>query len=156
MVVEPTISLAAGAEDNELATWVAERLWAALCHRWVERDFVAVRAAACMVAPDRRLAITLRFDHGMLTIHDGMIGVPDVTLCGDHSVLLGLADLPLGRFTRLPAPGLWSTGPQAVAWRRSALELVTGELKIYGLFAHPRLVTRLLRLLAAGRQPASR
>ncbi|MBI4952709.1 MAG: hypothetical protein HY908_11800 [Myxococcales bacterium] len=92
-----------------------------------------------------RTAVTLRFDHGQLTIHDGVVGIPDLTLCGEREVLLGLADLPLdGRF-RLPLPRLGRGDNRAL--RRSLLELATGELKVYGLLGHPRLFVRLLRLL---------
>jgi hypothetical protein len=118
----------------------------------VRRDFDAMRAAVAVVVPDRRLSITLRFDLGQLTIHDSMIGVPDVTLCGDHAVLMQLPLLPQFPLGRLPLP-TWSTpAEQRQAWRRTLLDLVSGELKIYGLLAHPRLVTRLLRLLS---QPAA-
>ncbi|MCC6527327.1 MAG: hypothetical protein IT373_32055 [Polyangiaceae bacterium] len=92
-----------------------------------------------------RTAVTLRFDHGQLTIHDGVVGIPDLTLCGEREVLLGLADLPLDGRLRLPLPRLARGDNRAL--RRSLLELATGELKVYGLLGHPRLFARLLRLL---------
>jgi hypothetical protein len=104
-----------------------------------------MRAAVALVALDRRQSATLRFDHGYLTAHDGMIGIPDVTLSGDEAVLMALSELPLSRIGRLPLPTLEKTGRQR--WNAAVLELVSGELKIYGLWSHPRLVLRLLRLL---------
>jgi hypothetical protein len=147
--VEPSIALASGAEDNDLALWAAALVRANLQHTAaLRRDFAAMRAAVAMVAPDRRLSITLRFDLGQLTVHDSMIGMPDVTLCGDYEVLMGLARLPIGRLGRLPVPSWSAPRERRVAWRRTAVDLLSGELKIYGLVAHPRLVTRLLRLLS--------
>jgi hypothetical protein len=90
----------------------------------------------------------LRFDHGYLTIHDGMLGIPDLTLCGDFPTLVGLADIPLSRAGRLPLPPL--SAARRSAWRTTALELVSGELRVYGMFSHPRLLLRLLRLLSMG------
>lgn len=98
-----------------------------------------MRAAVALVAPDRRLQATLRFDHGHLSIHDGMIGVPDVTFCGDETALRDLERLPWWR-GRVP-------DARGGAWRRALLEMAGGQLKIYGLLSHARLVTRVLRLL---------
>lgn len=150
--VEPSIAYAPGAEDSALALWAGSLIEANLrAIPEAARDFAAMRAAVAMVAPDRRLAVTLRFDLGQLTIHESMIGVPDVTLCADYEVLERLARLPIGRLGRLPIPG-WSTPPdRRRVWQSALLDLVSGNLKIYGLVAHPRLVTRLFRLLAQPR-----
>lgn len=147
--MDDKIALAPGTEDNDVAHWVAERIGETLRERTESRrDFAAMRAAVAMVASDRRDAVTLRFDHGYLTIHDGMLGVPDLTLCGDFAALVGLADIPLSRAGRLPLPPL--SAARRSAWRTTALELVSGELKVYGMFSHPRLLVRLLRLLSMG------
>jgi len=147
--VEADIGFAPGAEDNPLAVWigqlVAENVAA---HAACRRDFGVLRAAVAMVAPDRRLSVTLRFDHGQLTIHDGMIGIPDVTLCGDYEVLVAVANIPLSPIGRLPLPPL--SRARTGAWRTTALELVSGELKVYGLLSHPLVLVRLLRLLSTG------
>jgi hypothetical protein len=147
--VDDRIALAPGAEENEVAVWVASRVDESLRERPdSHRDFSAIRAAVAMVASDRRESVTLRFDHGYLTIHDGMLGIPDLTLCGDFAALVGLADIPLSRAGRLPLPPL--NAARRSAWRTTALELVSGELKVYGMFSHPRLLMRLLRLLSMG------
>ncbi len=145
--MDADVTLAIGTEDNELAVWVADCLRKTLrSNPSSRRDFDAIRAAVVVVAPDRQLQCTLRFDHGHLAIHDGMLGVPDVTFCADFAVLVGLENFPLSRWGRLPLPVL--SRRRAVLWRQSVTELVTGELKIYGLLQHPRLVTRILRLLS--------
>jgi hypothetical protein len=145
--VQPQVARAPGAEDNPLANWLIGRIEASLAEREdAQRDFYALRAAIAVVAPDKRHQVTLRFDHGYLTVHDGMMGIPDVTLCADEQVLKALADIPLTRFGRLPLPPLRPS--RAAVWRKSFLDLLSGELKIYGLFTQGKMVLRLLRLLA--------
>ena len=129
--------------------WVGETIRRNLsANPLAQRDFDALRAAVAMVAPNRRLQTTLRFDHGHLAIHDGMLGVPDLTFCADYDVLTSLESVPLTRFGRLPLPPF--SRARAALWRQSAVEVLTGELKIYGLLQHPRLVTRVLRVLSKG------
>jgi hypothetical protein len=145
--VETSIALAPGADNNDLAVWVHDLVSRHVDeHAACRRDFQAMREAVALVAPDRRLSVTLRFDHGYLTIHDGMIGIPDLTLCADYEILIGIADIPLSPLGRLPLPSL--SAARRTSWRTTALELVSGELKVYGLFSHFRLLLRLLRLLA--------
>ena len=134
--MDVNIGHAPGAEDNPLAVWAGEAVKNNVDSGRARRDFLNMRAAVALVAPDRRLQVTMRFDHGYLTIHDGMIGIPDVTFCGDYELLMGIGDVPISRIGRLPVPPVSS--------------LLSGELKIYGLLSHPRLVTRVLRVLSRG------
>jgi hypothetical protein len=145
--VDADVTLTAGTEDNALALWASDRVTRSLEGEAIShRDFHAMRAAVAMVAPDKALSLTLRFDHGHVAIHDGMLGIPDVTFCGDYQVLTSLENLPLSRFGRLPLPPL--SRERAGRWRHAVADLVSGDLKIYGLLAHPRLVSRVLRLLS--------
>jgi hypothetical protein len=144
--VKANVALAPGADDNPLATWLAERVVDNVQRsERVQREFYRLRAAVVLVAPDRRLQVTLRFDHGHLTIHDGMIGVPDVTFCADLPILEALTRLGKGAGSVMPRLGKGRLG----AWRAALAELIGGELKIYGLLNHPRLVLRVLRVLSA-------
>jgi hypothetical protein len=137
--VESSITLAPGAEHNGLAQWLAEALTRAVDGD-ARGDFDALRAAVAVVAPDRRRAVTMRFDHGHVTLHDGMVGIPDVTFCGDYPVLVALAALPLRRIGPV-------TVPSFRACRDTIAELASGELRIYGLVTRARVVFRVLRLL---------
>jgi len=101
-----------------------------------------MRAAVALVAPDKRLQVTLRFDHGYLTAHDGVIGVPDMTLCADEAELHAVADLPFTRVGRIP-------DLRSQRWRVLSLEVLSGDVRVYGLLAHPRLLLRVLRVLGA-------
>jgi hypothetical protein len=144
------IALAPGAEDNALALWLADRVGRNVRENdLARRAFQNLRAAVAMVAPDRGSAATLRFDHGYLTVHDGMLGIPDITFCADYQVLVGLGDLVIGRLGAPLLPPLSFRGMSL--WRRSAIDVMSGELKIYGLLGQPRLVLRVLRVLGRKR-----
>jgi hypothetical protein len=137
--VDPIIDLAPGADDNPLAVELGDRIRARLAQKSRKlTDFRALRGTIMVVAQDTAESLTLRFDHGRLTIHDGAIGIPAVTFCADRAVLQRLADMPLLRWLRLPVR----------AWSRLVAPLSRGELKIYGLVTHPRLVLTFLRLLS--------
>ena len=112
-----------------------------------ERDFRSLRAAVAVVAVDRRLSATLRFDHGVLTIHDGLVGLPDITLCGDMAELRALAALGVPRWATRSSVRVAGEQGASGAWRRASSALASGELRIYGLWRHPRLALRLWRLL---------
>jgi hypothetical protein len=146
--MDPIIDLAPGAEDNPLAVALADRIRANIAHNPTKRaDFRALRASVLMVAQDLGESFTLRFDHGRLTVHDGNVGIPSVTFCGDAAALRRLEDFPLTRLLRLP---LWSpfAGEGRETWGRLLGLLARGQLTVYGAVAHPRTVVFFLRLLS--------
>lgn len=146
--MDPIIDLAPGAEENVLAEEIAERIRQNLARspRKIS-DFRALRASVLMVAQDLSESFTLRFDHGRLTIHDGNVGIPWVTFCGDAEALQRLSDFPLTRLFRLPLAGpLTKEGRET--WSYLAALFAKGDLKVYGLLAHPRTVFHLLRVLS--------
>lgn len=147
--MEPIIDLAPGAEENALAVEIADRIRENLRRAPRKaRDFRAIRATVLMVAQDLAESFTLRFDHGRLTLHDGSVGIPSVTFCGDAEALRRLADFPLTRLFRLPIAGpLTREGRET--WQHLVGLLLRGDLKVYGLAAHPRTVFYLLRVLSA-------
>ncbi len=138
--VEPVVDLAPGADHVPLALEIAERVRCAVKKEALRRDFDRMRGAVGIVADHTDTALTLRFDFGRLTIHEGLIGVPTVTIRGITRGLEGLSGLP-----PMPVRGVIASG-RSLARVFSAVR--GGKLKIYGLAAHPRLVVRLLRLLS--------
>lgn len=144
--MDPIVDLAPGADDNPLAARFADRIRERVRDRPRQaRIFRALRGAVLLVAKDTGTALTMRFDHGRLTLHDGTIGIPTVTFLADEAVLLGLGEIPLTRWLGLPIP----TGAASrAAWRRWVGRLVGDDLTIYGLLAHPRMVLRVLGLLS--------
>ncbi|MCC6556749.1 MAG: hypothetical protein IT372_27625 [Polyangiaceae bacterium] len=146
--MDPIIDLAPGAEDNPLAARLAQLIRDNLA-RDSRRlaEFRGIRGAVLVVAQDTGTSLTLRFDHGRLTLHDGAIGVPSVTFCGDEAALRRLPRVAFHRRLRFPVLGLLHRESGA-ALRELATEVARGDLKIYGLLAHPRLVLTLLRLIS--------
>ncbi len=146
--MDPIVDLAPGAEDNALALEIADRIRANVtASRQKLADFRAMRASVLMVAQDLGESFTLRFDHGRLTVHDGGVGIPSVTFCGDAEALRRFSDFPLTRWLRLPALGPFAAEGRET-WRLLAGMLARGDLTVYGLLAHPRTVVHLLRVLS--------
>jgi hypothetical protein len=144
--VEPFIDLAPGADQNALAAKLGELIRhnvAVKAHK--ARDFRTLRGAVMIVPRDTGEALTLRFDLGRLTVHDGSIGIPTVTFLGDEASILRLADVPFTRIFKLPVA---FEGRGRAILRAALSEIASGELKIYGLYAHPRMVLRFLRIVS--------
>lgn len=146
--MEPLIDLAPGAEDNPLAVHLIGLVRGNLAGDPARvTEFRTIRGSVLVVAQDTGDTLTMRFDHGRLTVHDGAIGVPLVTFCGDDRVLRQLPELTFHRWLKLPTLGVLH--PSAGAPTREIAVLVArGDLKIYGLLAHPRLILALLRVLS--------
>lgn len=159
--VEPIVDLAPGTERNQLAQAFARRIRESLFDSQEKRrSFKRLRGSLYVVANDplplpgdaqrvrsARLlgvgeALTLRFDFGRLTIHDGLVGVPDVTIRGDQDILDALSKLSLGS--------------EAMASGRAALTAYRrGALKVYGFWMHSRFLTSVLRILGQPAAPGS-
>jgi hypothetical protein len=143
------IDLAPGAEAQPLARELFELVRSNVTRDAKKREaFDRLRGAVAVVADDFGTALTLRFDFGRLVVHEGVIGVPDVTIRGSTKLLGSLGDLRSRSFPGLAA-GILREGVTRAAFDEGALE-DAGELKIYGLVAHPVFVHRLLRVLSRG------
>jgi len=144
--VEPVVDLAPGAEHDPLAARLAGIVRENLANAWQEREFLRLRGAAAVFADDAGTALTLRFDFGRLTIHEGVVGVPDVTIRGATHEIEALTRLPLSGFGPLRAVIGDPEGRRALG---SVFRALRGRsLKIYGLAFHAGFVVRLLRVLS--------
>lgn len=125
----PIIDLAPGADNNALAVELARRIQNNLTHSPKKRGhFASLRGTVLIVAKDTGETLTMRFNHGRLTIHDGTIGIPALTFCATREALWYLWNTPAKE---------WPLHP------KNALNLVFkpvagGDIKIYGLISHPR------------------
>lgn len=140
--------MAPGTEDNPLAGRLADLIRDNVSHFDSKaRDFARLRGSAALVINDAGTALTLRFDFGRLTLHDGVIGVPEVTILGDGRVVEELARLPISRRWRLPIAER-GDAPAREARRALLRALRGGKLKVYGWIVHVRFVMRLLNVLS--------
>lgn len=161
----PIVDLAPGADTSVIARYFADRIREAIEKPRLLQSFVAMKATVFVVDFDSGEAATLRFDHGRLTLHEGTIGMPTVTFGGPRNALLSLdrvklGDLPqalLGTGARVsladdarrssPPPASNRRGPRLEL--REILRLFSQkELRVYGLWSHPRTTVRFLRLVA--------
>jgi len=165
--VDPIVDLAPGTEDSPLVPYFARRIRSAVQVPKLARSFFALKAAVFAVDFDSGDAVTLRFDHGRLTLHAGTIGTPAVTFGGPLRALLSLhhlrpRDLAKALIGRIPAKNTFSredrasSPPPSMRGRVDAADLVylfaKKELRVYGLLSHPRTVYRFISLLGAGEE----
>jgi hypothetical protein len=114
---------------------------------WQRREFERLRGSAAIVADDAGTALTLRFDFGRLTVHEGLVGVPDITILGSTSEIEALTNLPFITRFGVSLPRLGDASGRA-ALSRIVKALRERDLKIYGLLFHARFVVRMLRVLS--------
>ncbi len=134
------------AERNPLATRISIILRENLRKRGVEKVLRRMYGTVCVVSDDLDVAVTMRFDYGRVTVHDDVVGVPDITLRGDSRTLTALRELP-------PSRGIFRGLLNPATSERNSLRMTlsawrSGDLKVYGLLQHPRLVRNLFRVLA--------
>jgi hypothetical protein len=142
------VALAPDASENGLATMLAELVrqnLEAKPHKTA--DLRALRGRVAIVAEDADVALTLVFDPGgKLTVHDGITGIPNVTIRGPAEAIMALSTMPLTRFG-LPFPD--PRDPDAVKTVRTVVDAVrSGALHVYGMMFHLPLLLRLTRLMS--------
>ncbi len=136
------IRLAPGAEEVGLAVMLADLIRQNLEQdpaRW--EDFEKLDAHICLEAHDAEVTVTLEFARGTLLIH-GERGAPSIHI---SSTAEGLLSLPVVRIVA-GLPHLF--GPKGRGLRRG---LLTGKVKISGIFLKPIQLIRFTRLMSVNR-----
>jgi hypothetical protein len=146
--MDPVVDLAPGTEGNALARRLAEVVRSNLTRDWQRREFQRLRGSVAIVADDAASALTLRFDFGRLTFHEGVVGVPDVTVSGTSADIESLTHMRFQGPLRLPVPRLADSEGRA-ALLEVLRALRRRDLKIYGLVLHGRFIVRVLRVLSS-------
>lgn len=143
--MEPQIELAPGADDNGLASMLA-----GLIRQNIEdkphkmRDFERLRATVAIIAEDAGVSLTLRFDRGRLVVHDGIVGIPDLTIraSGDDIMNLSLVEL-------LPAPVLGALPDlRGKVLRQVGEAFLKRRVKIYGAVTNVPTLIALTRVVS--------
>jgi hypothetical protein len=147
----PSIELAPGAEENGLATMLADLLRQNLAAKPHKRaDFDALHGVVAIVADDADVALTLAFSAGSsggLTIHDGIVGIPDVTIRGPADTILALSNMPLWSKLGLPFPNPRDKDAVAVV-KGVTTAMREGRFHMYGAALHMPLMMRLSRVMS--------
>jgi hypothetical protein len=147
-MVEKTgaVLLAPGAEENGLCGMLADLVRQNLESKpHKRRDFDALRGSVGIVAEDAEVALTMRFEEGKLTLHDGIVGVPDVTIRGSSDSIVAMSNMPLATRFALPV-ARDAEGKQVVKDMMRAMR--EGSLRIHGMFLHLPMVMRLTRVMS--------
>lgn len=145
-----SIELAPGAEDNAFCAMLADLVRQNLESKPHKgRDFDRLDGTVALVADDADVALTLEFrrraDGGSLVLHDGIRGVPDVTVRGSSEIIMTMSNVPLTRPFGLPVP----TDRAALDVLRQMIRATrTGELRVYGGLTNPGLLSRLTRVMS--------
>ncbi len=111
-------------------------------------DFDALSGNVSIVADDADVALTMRFEPGgKLTIHDGIVGIPDVTIRGPSEAVLALSNMPLATRLGLPIPD--PRDREAVKTVKTVMGAMRdGKLHVYGMAFHLPLVMKLTRVMS--------
>ena len=142
------VDLALGAEENGLASMLADLVRQNLESKPHKlSDFNAINGSVSIVADDADVALTMRFGHGTLTIYDGIVGIPDVTIRGPSDAILALSNMPLTTPLALPIPD--PRDKEGVKIARGIIDAMRGgKLHIYGMIFHLPLLMHLTRVMS--------
>ena len=145
----PAVALAPGAEENGLAIMLGDLVRQNLEAKPKKMaDFDALEGRVSIVADDADVALSLVFERGgRLTIHDGIVGIPDVTIRGPSEAILALSNMPLATPLGLPLPS--PRDPEALKTVRELVRSMrAGKLHFYGMLLHLPLVMKLTRVMS--------
>jgi hypothetical protein len=147
----PYVALAPGAEENGLAIMLGDLVRQNLEAKPKKMvDFDALDGRVSIVADDADVALTMVFARragGSLTIHDGIVGIPDVTIRGPAEAILALSNMPLATALGLPLPS--PRDREALKTVRDLMRSMReGKLHFYGMLLHLPLVMKLTRVMS--------
>jgi len=136
------VEIDASAEQNGLAQMVGGLILQNLQEHASKRaDFARLRGRVAIVAEDAGVAMTLAFEGNMVTVSDGIVGVPAVTVRARSEDIVQLSLLEL-----IPHVGL--PNPLGAATREIFQKSQAGHVRVYGALLHIPMLLRLSRLLS--------
>ncbi len=127
------VNLAPGAEEAALAMMLSEIIESNLRDKPQKlKDFNKLKTRVYINAYDADLELTLVFNKGELTVHNGNVGQPNISTITDSGTLLDLTNLKI----KAGIPWFFDENGREVTKK-----MLSGKLKIHGL------VTRLLPII---------
>lgn len=139
---EARVEIDASAEQNGLAQMVAGLILQNVQEHPSKRaDFARLRGRVAIVAEDAGVAMTLAFAGNMVTVSDGIVGVPAVTVRARSEDIVQLSLVEL-----IPLVGL--PNPLGHAAREIFQKSQAGHVRVYGALLHIPMLLRLTRLLS--------
>lgn len=139
-MAEPQITVDTGAEENGLANMVAELLRANIeSSPLKKRVFSRMKGSVGLVATDAEVSLTLLFDRGSCTVHDGILPGTVACVTADSDSILELSNVRIVG----GLPHLFDRAGRGVAGK-----VFRREIRIRGLLRHPVTLTRLAIVLS--------
>jgi hypothetical protein len=136
------IRLAPGADDNGFAIMLQDLLQQNLVdHPDKRRDFARLLGRVAIVVEDIGVSVTLEFESGSLTLHHGIVGIPDVTIraSSDDVMKMSLVEL----VPRVGLPDFRKANAREVL--RASRD---GRIRVYGGLVNLPMLVRLTRLMS--------
>lgn len=138
----PHIELADGAEANGLARMIGDLIRQNLeDHPDKRADFGRMLGRVALVAEDAEVRLTLEIDPNRLTVHDGIVGIPDITIRASSEDIINLSLMELTPRLRLPDP---RGAINRQVWQATR----EGRIQMYGTLANFPLALRLTRVMS--------
>jgi hypothetical protein len=135
------IELAPGANENGLAVMMATMMSQNLDDHPDRRSaFERMVGRIAIVAEDAGVALTMELQGGRVVVHDGIVGIPDLTIRGSAEIIADMSRMESMRFG-LP-------DPRGEVNRAMVAALRAKQLRIYGLPAALPLLARFGKVLA--------
>ena len=136
----PAIELAPGADDNGLATMLATLMAQNLAdHHDRARTLGRLAGRIAIIAEDADVALTIELRRGRTVFHDGIVGIPDLTIRGGFE--------QIGDMSRMESIGPLPD-PRGEVNRAMARALREKKLRIFGLPWGLRLLVGIGEVLA--------
>jgi hypothetical protein len=136
------IELAPGASENGLATMLAELVSQNLADKPHKRaDFARLEGRVAIVAEDAGVALTLEFSRGRLVVHDGIVGIPDVTVRAPSDDVMAMSLVELTPRRALP-------DPRGETMRKVWEGMRSERIRVHGALLHAPLMLRLTRVMS--------
>lgn len=140
--MEPSIHLAPRAEDNGYAVMVAQLLRQGIDEKPEKKGSLAkMFGRVTLVVTDLGLTVTLVFDGGRVTVHDGFAGIPDVTVRAPSEWHTKMSLVEIEPRFGLPDPRGAVTKEVLEASKR-------GEIEMHGMWSSLPLVLRMTKILS--------
>lgn len=140
--MEPAVLLAPGAADSGLAPMLAGLVRQNIDdHADKRRAFCRMVGRVALIASDIGVSVTLQFDGGRLTVHDGVVGIPDLTVRTDAETITMMSLVEL-------TPRLGLPDPRGENTRRMLRASREGRVEMHGALASLPLLLRLTRVMS--------
>ncbi len=137
-----SIVLSETAQHNGLACMLAELIRTNLTeHPDKNKIFETLRGTIAIIAEDAQVGLTLQFDFHGLVIHDGIQGIPNITIRAQSD---DIAKLSLMRFsTPLGLPALWDD-----TTRNLMTAILKRRVRVYAAPHHLSMLGHVSQLLS--------